>query len=328
MMKLKENEALPLLLCSNRMVPNFPAFHCDKDTTNVTDLMLKMKVLEQSVSGYMKTNNEQLQILTDTIAKSRTPMIPRIASSGMENEDTPGTKKRKVDETMQTKDQPMEGITPIGMNFVNAAKHQMMNQGQMFPPLNYQKQQERVQNQNQNKTTPRRKPALVYGNAKKGTENEEQFQFSADVNLVASGVSKDATKEQLKDFIMSKGIKVTDIELLTNFHKEESRSYTYRIAIKPEDYEKALNPEVWPYRVGVRPFKQKRNQYQQNSWQQQSGQAGGNVMMSQGNNQRRNQPSGMMNQPSFQPSGTAASSSQLDTSNRYVVSGFETEVSN
>ena len=30
MMALKEKELLPFLLCSNRMVPNFLAFHCDK----------------------------------------------------------------------------------------------------------------------------------------------------------------------------------------------------------------------------------------------------------------------------------------------------------
>ena len=64
MMKLKEKNALPMLLCTNGMVPNFPAFHCDKDATNMTDLVMKMKVLEQSMSGFMKQNSEQMRILT------------------------------------------------------------------------------------------------------------------------------------------------------------------------------------------------------------------------------------------------------------------------
>ena len=165
-----------------------------------------------------------------------------------------------------------------------------------------------------NQQQSRRHPStLVFGNARKGSDEAQQYICSADVNLVASGVSKDATMEQFKDFIVSKGIKVTDIELLTNF-KEEARSFTYRVSIRPEDYEKALNPEVWPYRVGVRPYRQRRR-IQQGSWLQQSNQAGGNIRMSQNLYQRKN----------FQPSAPSLSvPSQhietVDTLNRYVES--------
>ena len=136
----------------------------------------------------------------------------------------------------------------------------------------------------------------------------------------------------MKDFIVAKGIRVTDIELLTNFHKEEARSYTYGIAIKPEDYDKALSPDVWPYRVGIRPFKQKRQQ-QPNSWQQQAGQSGGNVMMDQANNLRRNQPSGMNGPRNNQPSGMNGARSMEDgahvnTADRFLAPGFESEVFN
>ena len=128
----------------------------------------------------------------------------------MENADTPGTKKRKADE-METMSQPMDGITPIGMNFVNATRktlpQQLNNQEQMFPPMNYQQQQQRFQNQQPQR---RRTSALVFGNAKHGENVAEQYQFSADVNLVASGVSKDATMDQLKEFIDTKGIKCND----------------------------------------------------------------------------------------------------------------------
>ena len=127
--------------------------------------------------------------------------------------------------------------------------------------------------------------------------------------------------EQFKDFITSKGINVTDIELLTNF-KEEARSYTYRIAIRPEDYEKALKPEVWPYRVGVRPFRQRRRP-QQESWQHQSRQTGGNIVMNHETNLKaRFQP------PVPHISVTGQHSDPLNTSNRYVVDGFESEVYN
>ena len=144
-----------------------------------------------------------------------------------------------------------------------------------------------------------------------------------DVNLVASGVSKDATPEQLKEFIVSKGINVTEIELLTN-HKEEARSFSYRIAIKPSDYDKALKPDVWPYRVGVRLFKPKRWQPKENSWNQQSSQTGGNI-----NDPRRN--IGAQHEQRSRPQQTGAhalNNGYIDTQNRYVVSGFAPEVFN
>ena len=165
----------------------------------------------------------------------------------------------------------------------------------------------------------------MFGNAKNGSNESEQFILAADVNLVASGVSKDATPEQLKNFIVSKGINVTDIELLTT-HKIEARSFSYRIAIKPEDYEKALKPDAWPYRVGVRIFRPKRNQNQQNSWSQQSSQTGGNIM-DQPRDPRNFQQTrnGQQHQRRDAP---AVNDGYVDTHNRYVAPGFDTEVFN
>ena len=66
-----------------------------------------------------------------------------------------------------------------------------------------------------------------------------------------------------------------------------------------------------------------RRQQNPNSWQQQSGQTGGNVMMNQGNDQRRFQPSG---RPA--PQKQMEEAAYLDISNRYIVPGFKTEVFN
>ena len=44
--------------------------------------------------------------------------------------------------------------------------------------------------------------------------------LAADVCLVASGVSKDAIPNQLMEFFKSKGISVTNVELLTQ-HPED-----------------------------------------------------------------------------------------------------------
>ena len=90
--------------------------------------------------------------------------------------------------------------------------------------------------------------------------------------MVASGVSKDATCDQLKEILEFKGVKVTEIQLISN--APERRTNTFRVAIKAADYEKAMQPEVWPYRVGVRRFIPKRPR---NDWASQSANSGGNI---------------------------------------------------
>ena len=122
-----------------------------------------------------------------------------------------------------------------------------------------------------NNPRPRRPSTILFGKAKVGKDNTENI-LAANVNLVATGVAKDATANQLKEFIEAKGIEVVETELLTQH--PEARTNTFRIVIKSRGYDKAMNPDVWPYRVGVRIFRPKRTQ---NSWSNQSGQAGGNV---------------------------------------------------
>ena len=51
----------------------------------------------------------------------------------------------------------------------------------------------------------------------------------------------------------------------------ESRTNTFKIVVKLSDYEKAMKPDVWPYRVGVRHYRPPRRQGL--SWDQQSGQS-------------------------------------------------------
>ena len=77
----------------------------------------------------------------------------------------------------------------------------------------------------------RKHSTLVFGESKTGKDDTEEL-LAADANLVASGVSKDATCDQLKGFLAGKGINVTDIELISN--APERRTNTFRIAIKAQ----------------------------------------------------------------------------------------------
>ena len=86
---------------------------------------------------------------------------------------------------------------------------------------------------------------------------------------MATGVSKEASADKLKEFVNSKGIGVISVEKLTR-EDIETRTNTFKVVIKLADYENAMKPEVWPYRVGIRHYRAPKRQGI--SWSQQSGQ--------------------------------------------------------
>ena len=47
----------------------------------------------------------------------------------------------------------------------------------------------------------------------------------------------------------------------------EARTKSFRIKVKAEDYEKAMNGETWPYRVRVRPYKHFKQKHEQSGGQ-------------------------------------------------------------
>ena len=53
---------------------------------------------------------------------------------------------------------------------------------------------------------------------------------------------------------------------------DQVRSKTFKITLKAAQYEAALNPEVWPYRVAVHHYKAPRRQG--TTWSEQSHRAG------------------------------------------------------
>ena len=90
---------------------------------------------------------------------------------------------------------------------------------------------------------------ILRGTAVGGNETP----LSADVHLVVYGLSKYTTGVQLSQWLNKNGLEVKSCDILTKF--EGARSLTYKIAVKASDYDKAINPDIWPARVGVRKFK-------------------------------------------------------------------------
>ena len=66
-------------------------------------------------------------------------------------------------------------------------------------------------------------------------------------------MSKNATVDKLTDYLKNKGLDIVSCELLTN-NVEQCRTLSFKVTIKAEDFERAKNPAIWPYRVVVRKF--------------------------------------------------------------------------
>ena len=124
---------------------------------------------------------------------------------------------------------------------------------------------------------PSRSPRnICFGSAKSTGDDNVETLLAADVDLVASGVGKDCTNENLKDFLKGRGIEAVAVETLTKDEiLSQVRTKTFKVTVKPSQYEAALKPEVWPYRVAVRHYRAPRRQ--DTRWGDQSGKAGGQV---------------------------------------------------
>ena len=122
-----------------------------------------------------------------------------------------------------------------------------------------------VDNSNE-KTVPaqkgawRKKLTFVHVNAKP-SENPPKApvqvtadtSFAPDISIVAFNVSKDITAEKIKQYVLDKGVDVVDCELITKW--KDARTLSFKITIKAKHLEITKADRFWPYRVGVRFFK-------------------------------------------------------------------------
>ena len=85
--------------------------------------------------------------------------------------------------------------------------------------------------------------------------------FAAPVDLFIYNVNKDVTEEAITHLMKSS--KELDIIESKSVSHVEARTKSFRIKVKVEDYEKAMNGETWPYRV--RPYKHFKQKHEPSS---------------------------------------------------------------
>ena len=100
---------------------------------------------------------------------------------------------------------------------------------------------------------------MFHGNSKStGGGAAAETILAADITLVASGIGLRVEKEELETFLKSKDIDVVKVECMTRkelLDGEKVKSKTMKVIVKAKDHEKAMNPDIWPFRVGVRYYR-------------------------------------------------------------------------
>ena len=228
MTKLKEKHLMPLLLGSSMMLQRVPCYNTtSKDDTDMSIVVTRVKALEDSMNEYMKQQSSQMSNLVNTVKKISPPV-------NTSNQSGPGasfiqqqrvrlesvSKKHKLDEDDDIQvfqAPPLQPPVPkVGQTIQPSGRLSSQSNQPPVRPVGITPQvnqtpsyAEAMQKNNteanqQPPFRPRRQSTLLFGQAKTGKDNQTQL-LAANVNLVASGVSKAATANQLKEFLEDKG---------------------------------------------------------------------------------------------------------------------------
>ena len=270
---LKANNSMPLVLASSGMMTRCPPAWGQPATATTQDVMGKVHMLEEVMSSHMELQRKQMEILSQEVAGLKAsgtlPKVPPVFPSiSVDLSETP-SKKRKFEDCPNS--QPSYAAA-VGVKGVQAMPAPVLHDQQDSVKL----LQQVLQQQGKPKDRSRSPRNICYGSAKTTGENNVETLLAADVDLVASGVGKDCTNEDLSDFLKGRGIDAVAVETLTKDEVlSQVRTKTFKVTVKPSQYEAALKPEVWPYRVAVRHYRAPRRQ--DTTWGDQSSRAGGHI---------------------------------------------------
>ena len=85
--------------------------------------------------------------------------------------------------------------------------------------------------------------------------------FAPPADLFVFNVNKEVTEEAIKTFMTdSKGLELLECEKVSHV---EARTSSFRVQVRAQDYDKAMEADTWPYRVRVRPYRHFRKHQEQ-----------------------------------------------------------------
>ena len=265
---------MPLVMGTSMQLSRCPLSWGMPESPSCQDIIGKISYLEKAVADSIEAQKEQFKIVKDELTSlkaaqesvPKSPSVPLVTFSS----DTPSTKKRKFIEEKENQKTyaDIAGISQLGPGQGPGSEQQTAGLNLLQNLLKPKSPQ-----------NPRFQRNICFGSAKNPQDGTDCTKLSADVNLVATGVAKDCSEDNLKDYLIEKGINVVEVQQLTKPEVvHQVRTLTFRVAIRASDYEAALKPEIWPFRVGVRHYRAPRREDRpEGSWQGQSKQPGGNI---------------------------------------------------
>ena len=208
----------------------------------------------------MKCTKQQIETLTEIVTEQRAANPSGAESSKLDKGTMEDVEEVEVVKSYASK---VLGVKPLRKNSQSNqppqnSHKQIPTQQQMLKNLLKNTLGKKVETQ-QNSEKPKGRN-IFHGKAKPTEKGdiEVEANLAADVELVAFGVNKTAEPEHLIKFLADKGIKVKEVKCLTKIeliNEDKVRAKTMKVTVEAADLEKAMNPEVWPLRVGVRYYK-------------------------------------------------------------------------
>ena len=237
--KLAEKEVMPLFLGTSNMVMQTPSSNVHDEKVYSGEIVKTLKTLEDSMKRFVvkknednknQVNNENVENHLKTLEESINCLVKSPGlNTTCEKDHGDYVDNRPWSEVVRGKRRgesvmPSQITTNNGVNGVD-------------------------------KTNNWRKSLNLLQGTALGTDGKETL--SSDIDLVTYGVTKNITAIQLSNFMQNKGLNAIDCVLLTKYNG--ARSLTFNITIKATDFEKAKDPDIWPYRIGLRYYKQFNN---------------------------------------------------------------------
>ena len=235
---LDETQETPILLATPIQMSMCPiGLNNSEDKDDVKSVVEKF---HDDIMKVLKKNSDDIALLKGERAFSRrTPSVRRNSESFFQDDDTNSRKKIRTDNNL-SKD--------LGMKSVESAMQN--SQSSTSIPSNewstVARKPPSKSNQSKNNSKPKN---ILVGSA----DNKE---LSANVSLVARGLSKGTTTDKLSEHLKDGGIETVSISQLTKPEVLDNvNSLTFKITLKAADLDNALNPSIWPYRCSVRYFR-------------------------------------------------------------------------
>ena len=241
------------------MMLRAPRFWGKDKGDDIAGVAAELKELKEAMVGFIKQNEKQKSELKEEVVNANSVLTkPRIGPKMTEVPATPctpgGSAKRtrfEFESDIEEVEVPEEeAFKKVTYDKKAAAKKDTAVET-LAAILSQSKKEKSKKDDNP-------KSKVIFGSAK---VDSEAANIAADVSLVVFGVNKEFSRDSMKTFLIEKSIDVIDVIDMTREEVLDNvKVKTMKVVVKASQYERAMDPSIWPCRVGVRLWKDKEAQ--------------------------------------------------------------------